>query len=75
MAIDDYHVRIFEQELEAKKPIDIRETGIIGATTAQAEAIREVAREMGFKDLRGFNTFMKSMDIDYYDIIKIKYQE
>ena len=48
----------------------------IGATTtAQEENIREYARGQGFKNLRGFWKWMESRDWDYYDIIKIRYED
>jgi hypothetical protein len=41
------------------------------ATTGQEEALREFAREQGFKNLRGFNKFMESLNWDYYDVLKV----
>lgn len=44
---------------------------IRGMSDAQELAIREYARTQDFKDLRGFHMYMKSEELDYYDIIKI----
>lgn len=45
------------------------------ASGAQTEVIREFAREMGYKDLRGFWKMMSSMNWDYYDVIKLSCRE
>lgn len=41
------------------------------ATTKQTGAMRELAREWGFKDLRDYRAFMREVGLDYYDLIKM----
>lgn len=41
------------------------------STQSQEQAIRDLARQAGFKDLRGFHNWMKAADITYYDLIKV----
>jgi hypothetical protein len=45
------------------------------ATLAQEAVLRLFAVNVGFKNLRGFNKYMESMDWDYYDVIKLKYTD
>ena len=39
-------------------------------TEKQEDWIREYAYTQGFRDLRGFATWMRSKKIDYYDILE-----
>ena len=64
------------QELLADKPEPepkhkLEPFHLYKATTRQTGAMRELAREWGFKDLRDFRKFMMEVDKTYYDIIKM----
>jgi len=48
------------------QPFSIRET-----TGSQEAAIRSLATQAGFKDLRGFWSWVRSAGLDYYDLIKV----
>lgn len=71
MGYEDWHVKLFEQELGERAGGNLQPYTIREASGKQELAIRSFAFEQGFTDLRGFHMWMKSMDIDYYDIIKI----
>jgi hypothetical protein len=36
----------------------------------QIQRLREIAVELGFKDLRGLSSWMRSQGLDYYDVLK-----
>lgn len=54
-----------EPEDEGMQPFRLK-----GATEKQVDTIREFAEKQGFKDLRGFATWMKSLEITYYDVLR-----
>lgn len=66
---DDLELGLPDWDEERLQPYTIG-----GATEAQEAAIREMAAELGFENLRGFHMYMKSRDLDYYDIIRSKYE-
>jgi hypothetical protein len=68
----------FLKKLIGKIPIAQKYGGwfkIEYATGAQEQVIRQYAKDVGFKDLRGFASYMKSVEWDYYDVIKTKYTD
>lgn len=42
-----------------------------GSSQAQQTALRELAGQYGFENLRGFNRWMEHAELTYYDLIKI----
>lgn len=44
-------------------------------TTSQEQTVREYARSQGYKDLRGFHMHMRSEELNYYDVIRVYYEE
>ena len=56
-----------EQEARGKlEPYSLKES-----SKEQQEALRGLAGQYGFKNLRGFNKWMEKVELDYYDLIKI----
>lgn len=67
----DWIQEIFDERGEVKRPEGLEPFAIRKATASQEEAIRGLAAQAGFEDLRGFWAWTKSADLDYYDLIKI----
>lgn len=63
MSAEDYDVGWFRIHERPAGPV----SGL------QEETIREWARGVGFKDLRGFHMWMRAREWDYYDVLKEKY--
>lgn len=69
---EDLDEEIEEEQEEGWYDIDEPPFGIV--TGAQEEAIREMALDFGFENLRGFHMFMRARDWDYYDILQMAYE-
>lgn len=68
--------RTWYQETFARYPEKTDESALLPfsiktASAKQEQAIRSLAKEYGFDDLRGFNKFMEGAHVNYYDLIKV----
>ena len=61
------------EEPEEPKWYRIQEPPIGIISTAQETAVRDYAEAHGYETLRGFHWYLKRMDWDYYDILKMVY--
>ncbi len=68
---EDWHVKLFEQEEEELKHARMEPYRLEGMTEAQEEALRSLAYQSGFANLRGFANWMRAADLTYYDLIKV----
>lgn len=69
--LEDWHIKLYEQEEQETQHARMQPFTIKGMTSKQEDAIRDLAEDAGFKNLRGFASWMKSADVTYYDLIKI----
>ena len=67
--IEQYMYREGDTHLEEK--FSLQPFSLKGASRKQQEAIRSMAQQVGFKDLRGFSSWLKHVELDYYDLIKV----
>jgi len=49
--------------------------GDIDLTTSQEAVVRDYARSQGYKTLVGFHWHMRREEINYYDIVRIYYED
>jgi hypothetical protein len=68
---ESWHVKIFEAGEADVERANLQAFSLRTATEKQVEAIRTMARQSGFEDLRGFWKWMQAADLTYYDLIKI----
>ena len=66
-----WYQEVLKEMTRAPEEPQLEPFSIRHATEAQEEAIRGLADQAGFKDLRGFWAWVKSADLDYYDLIRI----
>lgn len=68
---DTYHP--YDEEMgKWKEPkTTIQPFNLSKATSLQKDALRDLAVQSGFKDLRGYANWLKAANLNYYDIIKI----
>lgn len=69
--VENWYVKLYKAEKEEWELGRIQPYKIEGMTEKQEEALRTLAEQSGFKNLRGFASWMKAADLDYYDLIKI----
>lgn len=62
---------LFEEEIEEKETFKMQAYKLQGMTAKQEDALRTLAQQVGFKDMRGFNSWMEAADLTYYDLIKV----
>jgi hypothetical protein len=60
-----------EQKLEALATGKLEAYSLKTSSEKQQTAIRALALDYGFVNLRGFASWMKAVGLDYYDLIKI----
>lgn len=68
---EDWHVKLFEADEEKPEKPKMQPFSLFGMTEKQEKAIRDLAVQVGFKTLRGFNKWIAAAMINYYDLIKI----
>lgn len=68
---DDWHIPLLEAEDEEQTRARMEPYRLEGMTTAQEDALRTLAAQSGFKDLRGFANWMRAAALTYYDLIKV----
>jgi hypothetical protein len=61
----------FQEKLKQLEFSGLQAYSIKGTSKSQETALRELAGEYGFDDLRGFNKFLENARLNYYDLIKI----
>lgn len=62
-----------EEDIEWQKiPLRLADVDL---TTSQEESVREYARSQGYETLSGFHWHMRREEINYYDIIRIYYED
>lgn len=71
MEHDDWHVKLYEAEQEDYAREHLKPYSLKGTTERQEQALRTLAEQVGFKNMRGFNKWMEAADVTYYDLIKI----
>lgn len=70
-AFRKWYQSTFGKETEWESATGMQPFSIKGTTAKQEQALRGLAKEYGFEDLRGFNKFMEAAHVDYYDLIKV----
>ena len=63
---ETFNRRAPQGEYGGMEPFKLR-----GMSSKQEQALRSLAREYGFKNMRGFNKYMEGAHVDYYDLIKV----
>ena len=67
--IDQY--QDLNKELDQRGYEGLQPYSLKGSSQAQEEALRSMAKQSGFENLRGFSSWLKASHLDYYDLIKI----
>lgn len=68
---DTWHSHLHEREDDHFSTANMQAFVLEGMTYLQEIAIRDLAYMSGFKNLRGFASWMKAADLTYYDLIKV----
>lgn len=71
MAAKSWIQSVIQDDGTVEAPKKLEAFSLRTATGAQNKAIRSLAEQVGFDDLRGFWKWLQSADLDYYDLIKI----
>lgn len=67
----EWHKETFGQYPDKNDVGGLQAFSLRGTTAKQEQALRGLAKEYGFDDMRGFNKFMEGAHVDYYDLIKV----
>lgn len=67
----DWYQTTFNRELDKSDVGEFQPYSLKGTTMKQEQALRDLAKDYGFENMRGFNNYMKGADVTYYDLIKV----
>lgn len=68
---DTWHLPLRQDASGSEEKTTIQAYNLSQATASQRDALRGLAQQMGYKNLRGFANWLRAADLDYYDIIKV----
>lgn len=71
MSTEKWHMPIWEGNYAVEQEKGLQAFKLKGTTQNQEQALRSLAKQVGFENMRGFNKWMESADMTYYDLIKI----
>jgi len=71
MSTEKWHISKWTDDFAIEPQKGMQPFSLKGTTTSQEQALRDLAKEVGFKDMRGFNKWMQAANITYYDLIKV----